>query len=214
MEDFLKDLRNDHSDFDKAVLSDVMGTNPFVVFNQWLKNAADHACPEVNSCVISTVDDQGKPSARVVYLKEVLNDEFIFYTNYNSHKGQDLANNPHVSMLFFWPSLQQQVRIEGVAKKVASEMSDDYFQSRPRASKVGAWASNQSEELSSREELEERVHFFADKYKEEVPRPPHWGGYAIEATRVEFWQGRNSRLHDRFTFIKENNTWRIARLNP
>ncbi|MBX2949362.1 MAG: pyridoxamine 5'-phosphate oxidase [Crocinitomicaceae bacterium] len=214
MEDFLEDLRNDHRDFDLARLEDVVGTNPFDLFNQWMKNAVDKGVAEANACVVSTVDATGQPSGRIVYLKELINGEFIFYTNYHSHKGKDLAGNNKISMLFFWPALQQQIRIDGLCYKVPEQVSDAYFRSRPRGSKIGAWASNQSEQLISRTELEQRVHEYAEKFPGEVPRPPHWGGYAVRAELVEFWQGRPSRLHDRFVFKKEGENWNVGRLNP
>lgn len=214
MEDFLEDLRNDHRDFDLARLEDVVGTNPFDLFNQWMKNAVDKGVAEANACVVSTVDTTGQPSGRIVYLKELINGEFIFYTNYHSHKGKDLAGNNKISMLFFWPALQQQIRIDGLCYKVPEQVSDAYFRSRPRGSKIGAWASNQSEQLISRTELEQRMHEYAEKFPGEVPRPPHWGGYAVRAELVEFWQGRPSRLHDRFVFKKEGENWNVGRLNP
>lgn len=214
MEDFLEELRNDHSDFDLGTPEDVFGNNPFDVFNKWMKNALDNKCLEANACVVSTVDSEGQPSGRIVYLKELLDGHFIFYTNYHSHKGKDIERNNKISMLFFWPLLQQQIRIEGICQKVDAAVSDAYFQSRPRGSKIGAWASRQSEQLESRAELEKRFHEFAEKFPDEVPRPPHWGGYALIPERVEFWQGRPSRLHDRFVFKRDGNNWIIERLNP
>lgn len=214
MEDFLEDLRNDHRDFDLAKLEEIVGTNPFDLFNQWMKNAVDKGVAEANACVVSTVDATGQPSGRIVYLKELINGEFVFYTNYHSHKGKDIAGNNKVSLLFFWPALQQQIRVDGLCYKVPEAVSDEYFRSRPRGSQIGAWASNQSEQLTSRTELEKRIHEYADKFPGEVPRPPHWGGYAVQAELVEFWQGRPSRLHDRFVFKKEGQAWNIERLNP
>jgi pyridoxamine 5'-phosphate oxidase len=214
MDDFLEDLRNDHSDFDLGKLEDVYGVNPFDLFNQWMKNAVDNQCVEPNACVIATSDSNNQPSTRIVYLKELLNNQFIFYTNYLSHKGRDLDVNPHISMLFFWPAMQQQVRIEGTVEKVADAVSDAYFQSRPRASQIGAWASQQSEVLNSREELENRFFELANKFPNEVPRPNHWGGYAVNAHTFEFWQGRPSRLHDRIVYRLESGQWTVVRLNP
>lgn len=214
MEDFLEDLKNDHKDFDFAKIDEVLGSDPYAIFRQWMKNAVDHNQIEVNACVISTVDSNGQPSSRIVYLKELLDEQFIFYTNYHSQKGKELDKNNQISMLFFWPALQQQVRIEGWISRVDEAMSDAYFESRPRGSKIGAWASNQSDDLESRDELEQRVFDYAAKFPTHVPRPPHWGGYALSANKIEFWQGRPSRLHDRFVFIKENNNWTVKRLNP
>lgn len=214
MEDFLEALRNDHSDFNLDKFEEIYGDNPFDVFNKWMKNAVDNNCQEANACVVSTVDASGQPSGRIVYLKELLNGQFIFYTNYHSHKGRDLENNHNISLLFFWPALQQQIRIDGSCEKVDEATSDAYFQSRPRGSKIGAWASRQSEELENRAELEKRFHEFAEKFPEEVPRPPHWGGYAVIPEQVEFWQGRPSRLHDRIVFKRNGEDWRTIRLNP
>jgi pyridoxamine 5'-phosphate oxidase len=214
VEDFLEELRNDHRDFDLGKLEDVFGNNPFDVFNKWMKNAVDNNCLEANACVVSTVDNIGQPSGRIVYLKELLDGQFIFYTNYHSQKGKEIANNNKISMLFFWPSLQQQIRIEGICEKVSEDISDTYFQSRPRGSKIGAWASQQSETLNSRADLENRFEELATKYPNEVPRPPHWGGYAIIPERIEFWQGRPSRLHDRIVFERNGEDWQIIRLNP
>lgn len=214
MEDFLEELRNDHSDFDLGQLEDVFGTNPFDLFNKWMKHAVDKQCPEANACVVSTVNTTGQPSGRIVYLKELSNEQFIFYTNYHSHKGKDLETNNKISLLFFWPALQQQIRIDGVAQKVDKAVSDAYFQSRPRGSQIGAWASSQSETLDSRADLEKRFHEFAEKFPNEVPRPPHWGGYAVIPQQVEFWQGRPSRLHDRIVFYKNDKNWEVKRLNP
>ena len=149
-----------------------------------------------------------------MYLKELFEDEFVFYTNYNSHKGQDLELNKNASMLFFWPGQGRQLRIEGMVEKVSDDISDAYFESRPRGSKVGAWASNQSETLEERDVLENRVQEFASKFPNEVPRPPHWGGYKLKPRLVEFWQGRPSRLHDRIIFEYENDGWKVYRKNP
>jgi pyridoxamine 5'-phosphate oxidase len=138
----------------------------------------------------------------------------IFYTNYASDKGKSIEANPNIQALIFWPGLERQIRIMGTAEKVPEEMSDTYFQSRPWGSKIGAWASHQSEVLASREELEERVHELALKYPVEVPRPPHWGGYLLRPIQIEFWQGRRSRLHDRIVFELEEGSWKIYRKNP
>lgn len=207
-------MRNDHRDFDYGNLEEVFGDDPFVVFNEWLQRAIAEQQLEANAFSLSTVDCENQPSARIVYLKEILDEQFVFYTNYGSHKGKDLELNPKVNMLFFWAGLMRQVRVEGTVTKVDSALSDDYFNSRPRGSQIGAWASEQSTQLLSRKGLEDRVVEFNDKYPTTVPRPENWGGYAITPTKIEFWQGRPSRLHDRIVFEKVKDNWVIYRLNP
>jgi pyridoxamine 5'-phosphate oxidase len=214
MEDFLEQMRNDHKDFDHGSLEGNFGSQPFELFSTWFSEAIETKQVEPNAFVLSTVSQALQTSSRILYLKEVLNDQFVFYTNYNSHKGTDLMHNNTASMLFFWPNLQRQVRIEGSCSKVPSAVSDAYFATRPRASQIGAWASNQSEKLEDRSELEQRVEAFALQFPTEVPRPPHWGGYALLPTKVEFWQGRPSRLHDRIVFEQNADQWEIYRMNP
>ena len=154
------------------------------------------------------------PSSRIVYLKELRNKEFVYYTNYSSQKGTELALNPNASILFFWPKMQRQIRISGITSKISAEESDAYFASRPRESQLGAWASHQSELLEDSEELNTRVTMLNAKYPEEVPRPQHWGGYALIPIEIEFWQGQPSRLHDRLVYSLIENTWRQTRKNP
>lgn len=214
MEEFIEAMKNDHRDFDHANLEGFFGHEPFDLFAQWFKEAADSKQPEANAFTLSTVDSEGQTHSRILYMKDVIEKNFVFYTNYHSAKGRDLEHNNKASMLFFWPGLQRQIRIEGACSKVPQAMSDEYFASRPRGSKVGAWASNQSEILQSREDLEKRVIEFAEKFVGEVPRPPHWGGYALKPSKVEFWQGRPSRLHDRIVYEWKMNDWTIYRINP
>jgi pyridoxamine 5'-phosphate oxidase len=214
MDDFLDAIRNDHHNFDKGKLSDHFGDNPLELFKKWYKEAFESTQAEPHAMSLSTVSAEGKPTSRIVYLKELAEDGFVFYTNYKSEKGKHLESNPHVSILFFWNVLEREVRIEGKATKVSAALSNEYFASRPRGSQLGAWASHQSDVLEDRSELELRLIELAEKYPNEVPRPPHWGGYVIEAQKLEFWQGRPSRLHDRIVFEKENDSWEIYRKNP
>ena len=163
---------------------------------------------------LATVNAEHKPSSRMVLLKK--NDEqgFCFFTNLTSRKGGELNVNKNVALCFYWGILGRQVRIEGEVESVSAKEADDYFSSRRRGSQIGAWASDQSDILVERDDLENRVVEFADKFKEHVPRPPHWGGYMLKPRLIEFWQGRPSRLHDRIVFELENNSWKVYRKNP
>jgi len=190
--------------------------DPIAGFKRWLAEAAANpVVVEANAMVLSTVDGE-QPSSRTVLLKDVSEQGFSFFTNYNSHKGYELSSNPHVSLLFPWYPLERQVIVKGHATKVSSQESDEYFASRPWGSRIGAWASEQSSDLESREVLEERYAELTLKYPEgsEVPRPPHWGGFIVAPVTIEFWQGRYSRLHDRIIFTQSNNGWSLRRLNP
>lgn len=214
MEDFLTILRNDHHNFDKGKISDHVPKDPNDFFNKWYKEAFQSTENEPNAMVLSTVNEEHKPSSRILYLKELNQDGFIFFTNYNSHKGKDLLHNKNASLLFFWPTLERQVRIEGTVEKTSSSISDEYFESRPKESQLGAWASHQSDYLESRIDLENRLKSLMNEYPEKVPRPQHWGGYVLKALRFEFWQGRPSRLHDRIIYENQGHNWIIHRLNP
>jgi len=214
MSDFLELLRNDHHQFDQGKLEDHLGNDPFALIAQWLREAVEKNVHEPNAMMLATIGEEGFPRTRVVYLKELLEEGLVFYTNYESEKGKAITVNPKVHALIFWPELERQISIEGYAEKVPSAMSDEYFASRPWGSKIGAWASRQSDKLESRKELEDRVHHFAKLYPTDVPRPPHWGGYIIKPMNVEFWQGRSSRLHDRIVYRLEEKNWIIYRKNP
>jgi pyridoxamine-phosphate oxidase len=206
-------IKNDHSDFLKGTL-DTYLSDPLLMFKKWYQNAHEKSCALPHAMTISTVDENCKPSSRVVYMKEILEEGFVFYTNYKSKKGRNLEVNPHIAALFFWDCTEQQVRVEGVVEKIPTEMSDDYFASRPRVSQIGAWASEQSREIESRESLEQKVAFFEKKYPTVVPRPPHWGGYLIKPVYFEFWQGRLGRLHDRICYQRMTDKWLIKRIAP
>lgn len=189
--------------------------NPVDQFNKWFDEAMQADLIEVNAMVLSTVSKTKKPSSRIVLLKGIEKDAFIFFTNYESKKGKDIKNNNYVSLLFFWAELERQVRIDGIVQKLSNKESSTYFLSRPAGSQIGAWASPQSTIIKSRAFLEERVQFFEKKFQEEkIKRPPHWGGYSVKPYQIEFWQGRPSRLHDRILYTKKRTKWIIERLAP
>lgn len=190
--------------------------NPITLFDTWLKDAAaNEIVVEANAMVLSTAAD-GRLSSRTVLLKDLTQDGFTFFSNYNSRKAQQIEKNANVSLVFPWYPLERQVIVIGSASKVSKEESEKYFASRPRGSQIGAWASAQSSELSSRAELEEKFANFEAKWPigEQIPRPDFWGGYVVKPESIEFWQGRYSRLHDRIRYVKEDNNWHLKRLNP
>ncbi len=189
--------------------------NPIEQFNTWFNEAVNAKIGEVNAMTLSTASKEGKPTARIVLLKSVEQDGFVFFTNYNSEKGQNLANNPYASLSFFWKELERQVRVEGRVEKISQEESEAYFKTRPWKSRVGAWVSDQSKPLLSRFELMRKFALKATTLMgQEVPLPSFWGGYMLIPTRIEFWQGRPSRLHDRINYSLINNEWKIDRLSP
>jgi len=209
----LADLRKDYAcgSLDETSVD----ADPIRQFEAWFKQALDARLPEPNTMTLATVDARSYPSARIVLIKGVDERGFVFFTNYESRKGQDLAANPHASLLFYWIELERQVRIEGTVVKTSAEESDAYFNSRPLGSRVGAWASDQSRPLASRALLEAREQSFSERFGENPPRPPHWGGYRLVPETIEFWQGRPSRLHDRILYTRQSTgAWRISRLSP
>ncbi|WP_042303310.1 pyridoxamine 5'-phosphate oxidase [Paraburkholderia kururiensis] len=189
--------------------------NPIQQFHKWFAEALDAKLPEPNAMTLATVDENARPTARILLIKGVDEQGFVFFTNYESRKGHELAANPHASLLFYWIELERQVRIDGSVVKTSAEESDAYFASRPLGSRIGAWASEQSKEIESRAVLEARERDMAAKYGEHPPRPPHWGGYRLMPQAIEFWQGRPSRLHDRILYTRETGgDWHIGRLSP
>lgn len=190
--------------------------NPFKQFQLWFDQALAAQLPEPNAMTVATVTKSGKPRARVVLLKNFDERGFVFYTNYHSQKGQELADNPQAAIAFWWAELERQVRIEGRVLKVSDRESDEYFHSRPFNSRLGAWASEQSQVIESREVLEQRLQDLKTKYEnQDIPRPPHWGGFRVIPTAIEFWQGRPSRLHDRLLYsLLDDGSWQIERLSP
>ena len=189
-------------------------SDPLGLFQVWFDQAIKAECPEPNSMALATADQAGNPSARIVLLKGADQNGFTFFTNYESQKGKELALRPQAALLFHWHKLERQVRVKGLVERVAAAESDEYFHSRPTASRIGAWASPQSAEIPNREFLEQSEEKFKAMFGEALPRPQHWGGYRLHPTEIEFWQGRPSRLHDRIHYQLEDSTWRIARLAP
>ncbi len=210
------DLHNIRQDYAKKELSvkDCLA-NPIAQFDVWLQEAISAEVPEATAMNVATVDQDNRPNSRIVLLKEVNETGFVFFTNYESRKGQSIAHQPFVAINFFWPELERQVRIEGRIEKLDPKASDDYFASRPYASRVGAWASEQSQVISSKAVLLSRAAAFGAKHPLKVPRPPHWGGYLVVPDRIEFWQGRPSRLHDRVQYrLLDTQEWQKDRLAP
>jgi len=189
--------------------------NPFEQFRVWFTEAIHAEVNEPNAMTLATVKPDGSPSARIVLLKGLEDDCFVFFTNYSSNKGQQIGVNNKVALVFFWPELERQVRIEGIAEKLEEYKSDDYFKSRPMSSQIGAHASPQSQEIENRQYLEDLVVKMEELFSvQPIVRPNFWGGFKVIANSFEFWQGRSSRLHDRFIFRKSNNEWLTKRLAP
>jgi pyridoxamine 5'-phosphate oxidase len=229
----LADIRREYSlgGLNRADLN----ANPLAQFNQWFAQAASgsrwrkigialyklwhailgHVPIDVNTMVLATVDKAGRPSTRAVLLKGVDERGFVFYTNYDSRKGIELAENPNAALTFYWPDLERQVCVTGTVSKLPREESEVYFKNRPRGSRLAAWASNQRDVVADRAALDAKWNEMASKFPNDVPLPPNWGGYVLKPERVEFWQGRPNRLHDRFQYTKQpNNSWKLERLAP
>ena len=213
----MEHISNIRKDYSKSTLDiDTIGKDPVSQFEKWFQEALSSGIPEPNALTLSTVSEDGRPSGRIVLLKGVERGKFVFYSNYQSQKGKELDKNPACGLTFFWAELERQVRIEGIASRSDAMASEKYFQSRPRESQVGAWASPQSAIISNREILEERVKKIQEKFKgqEKLPKPNQWGGFEVEPLKIEFWQGRSNRLHDRIVFTKVDGAWQIHRLAP
>lgn len=216
MDDLSSHINRLREDFSHGSLDERdANADPFAQFRFWLQQAVEARIPEVQAMTLGTVSAEGKPSSRIVYLREFDKNRFWFYTNYNSRKAVELEKNPNACLTFFWKEIERQIRIEGTVRKATPEESDSYYNARPYESKIGAWASNQSHQLSSRKELEQKVEELKKNFSpENIKRPDFWGGLVLEADHYEFWQGRLSRLHDRISYTLKNGQWQIARLSP
>lgn len=200
----------------QSLLEEEVDSNPVSQFEKWWQQAIESSIDEVNALTLSTCSPSGSPSSRIVLLKGIHEDGFVFFTNYDSRKGKEIEQNPNVSLLFFWKEMERQVRIEGVATKINQKESDEYFNSRPRESRIGAWSSPQSTIIQNREVLQENVLKYEKEFENiDVPRPVNWGGYRVQPRLMEFWQGRPGRLHDRLRYFHDHqNNWQIERLAP
>lgn len=208
-----KDLHDNRRNYTLSQLTeDQISPNPFQQFGTWFDEAGKGGILEPNAMALSTVDANGRPSSRIVLLKAFSEDGFVFYTNYHSRKGRDIAADDQVALLFFWDKLERQVRIEGKVEKTTANLSEEYFTSRPYESRLSAVVSEQSEEIPNREYLEDKL--IALREQETIKRPEHWGGYIVKPDYFEFWQGRASRLHDRIVYELNHGTWKIKRLAP
>src|SRR5690554_5436647 len=209
----LDSLRNEYTY--SGITRKNVAQNPFTQFNQWMREVIDSGEKEPTAMTLSTCGTDGFPHSRIVLIKFVDEEGFTFFTNYNSTKGKDIEANNAVGLHFFWSNLERQIKIVGFAEKTSRELSDNYFKTRPVESQIGAWASEQSEEIQSREYLENRFAYYRNKFENKlIPLPPHWGGYKVKPVKIEFWQGRSSRLHDRIVYEKASDGWDIKRLAP
>lgn len=213
MKQSIADIRKDYRQhsLDEADIA----ADPFAQFERWWNEALASEIDEVNAMTLATASKEGIPSARIVLLKGYDERGFVFFSNYESTKGKELQQNPHAALVFFWKELERQVRIEGRVEKVSEAESDEYFHSRPEGSRIGAWSSPQSAIIANRKIIETNVTQYTKRFEnQDIPRPAHWGGYRVMPASFEFWQGRSSRLHDRFRYTPVNGNWKAERLAP
>ena len=209
----IADIRRDYKL--KSLIENEVAEDAISQFTNWWNEALDSNIDEVNAMTLATASKEGLPSARIVLLKDYTEKGFVFFTNYHSNKGKDIAENNHATLLFFWRELERQVNIFGTIEKISDEENDEYFYSRPVGSRIGAWSSPQSSVINDRQVLEDNATRFATQFGDNVPRPANWGGYLVKPSKIEFWQGRPSRLHDRLLYtLTENGSWKIERLAP
>ncbi len=209
-------VHESRQDYNRVSLTEgELDPDPIRQFHRWFEAATLSAIPEPNAMVLATASPTGRPSARIVLLRGYDERGFVFFTNYESRKGRELEANPHAALVFHWHDLERQIRLEGPVARIRVEESDAYFQSRPAGSRLGAWASRQSEVIADREILEARIRALEQQYADgQIPRPEHWGGYRVVPTVLEFWQGRPSRLHDRLRYTRSEGGWLLERLSP
>jgi len=209
----LRDIRTNYQKFE--LNEETANNDPILQLTAWLNDAIENQKSDPTAMVLSTIDREGNPESRVVLLKELKDEGLIFFTNYDSKKGQQITINPSVSVVFFWPELERQVRIKGKAEKISEADSESYFLSRPLDSQLGAWASPQSQVIESRQVLDNNYAHFKQHFEnQKIRKPPHWGGFLIRPAYFEFWQGRSNRLHDRLEYVPAENSWQIRRLAP
>lgn len=214
MEKAIADMRKEYAQ--QSLSEKDVEADPILQFKKWWDHALASKLNEPNAMILATASKEAVPSARIVLLKDFNENGFVFFTNYDSYKGQQLSENPKACLVFFWEELERQVRITGLVFKLSSTESDEYFNSRPEGSRIGAWASPQSQVIENRNWLDERFNKLSSEMKDgTIQRPPHWGGYLVKPVIVEFWQGRVSRLHDRIQYsLQEDGKWKIERLAP
>ena len=214
MNNQIADIRKDY--IKQTLLEQDVDHDPFLQFNKWWDEAIKSELDEINAMTLATATVNGMPSARIVLLKSVSEEGFVFFTNYNSQKGKELLENPNACLVFFWKELERQISISGKVEKISDGESDEYFLSRPEGSRIGAWASPQSSIIASREIIEDNIAKYQQQFADgEIARPPHWGGYIVIPSVIEFWQGRPDRLHDRIQYSKlQDGSWKVERLAP